>query len=96
MKIKKIDLSDIGGKGLFSKKIEIELIDKNIDLAVHALKDMPSIETNGLITNCYLKRNYPEEILISKKNQKLNELKSKSVIGTSSFRREYQLKKNKK
>tara|TARA_Y100000590_G_scaffold169717_1_gene194315 strand:+ start:1526 stop:2437 length:912 start_codon:yes stop_codon:yes gene_type:complete len=86
-------LSDIGGKGLFSKKIEIELIDKNIDLAVHALKDMPSIETNGLITNCYLKRNCPEEILISKKNKKLNELKSKSVIGTSSFRREYQLKK---
>ena len=87
-------LSDIGGKGLFSKKIEIELIDKNIDLAVHALKDMPSIETNGLITNCYLKRNCPEEILISKKNKKLNELKSKSVIGTSSFRREFQLRRH--
>ena len=48
-------LSNIGGKGLFSKKIEIELINNNIDIAVHALKDMPSIETDGLITNFYLK-----------------------------------------
>ena len=53
-------LSDIGGKGLFSKKIEQDLIAKKIDLAVHALKDMPSEETAGLITNCFLKRNYPE------------------------------------
>ena len=46
-------LLDIGGKGLFSKKIEEELIDKKIDLAVHALKDMPSDQTAGLITNCF-------------------------------------------
>ena len=85
-------LSEIGGKGLFSKKIEIELIEKNIDLAVHALKDMPSDETNGLITNCYLKRNFPNEVLISKNNLTLNKLKPKSIVGTSSFRREYQLK----
>ena len=84
-------LSEVGGKGMFSKKIETELLEKNIDLAVHALKDMPSIETDGLITNCFLKRNYPNEILISKSNIKFNELKPKSIIGTSSFRREYQL-----
>ena len=84
-------LSEVGGKGMFSKKIETELLENNIDLAVHALKDMPSIETDGLITNCFLKRNYPNEILISKSNIKFNELKPKSVIGTSSFRREYQL-----
>ena len=51
-------LSEVGGKGMFSKKIETELLENNIDLAVHALKDMPSIETDGLITNCFL--NYLE------------------------------------
>jgi len=62
-------LSEAGGKGLFSKKIEEELIDEKIDLAVHALKDMPSNETKGLITNCFLERNDPREILISKDNK---------------------------
>ncbi len=86
-------LSDIGGKGLFSKKIEEELIDKKIDIAVHALKDMPSEETAGLITNCFLKRNSPEEILITKDNKKFMELNADSIIGTSSFRREFQLRR---
>ena len=86
-------LSDVGGKGLFSKKIEKELINKNIDIAVHALKDMPSEETPGLNTNCFLKRNSPEEILITSENKKFNELNSKAIIGTCSFRREFQLKK---
>jgi len=85
-------LSDLGGKGLFSKNIEIELLKNKIDLAVHALKDMPSIETKGLLTDCFLKRNDPNEILISKNNIKFNKLKSSSVVGTSSFRREFQLK----
>ena len=85
-------LSNIGGKGLFSKKIEIELINHNIDIAVHALKDMPSIETEGLITNFYLKRNSPNEIFISNDNINFHDLKPNSTIGTSSYRREYQLK----
>ena len=85
-------LSNIGGKGLFSKKIEIELINHNIDIAVHALKDMPSIETEGLITNFYLKRNSPNEIFISNGNINFQDLKPNSIIGTSSYRREYQLK----
>ena len=85
-------LSNIGGKGLFSKKIEIELINNNIDIAVHALKDMPSIETEGLITNFYLKRNSPNEIFISKDDINFHALKPNSIIGTSSYRREYQLK----
>ena len=89
-------LSDIGGKGLFSKKIEIELLENKIDLAVHALKDMPSIETEGLTTNCFLKRNFPNEILISRNNVKFNELTSNSVVGTCSYRREYQLKQKRK
>ncbi len=86
-------LSNLGGKGLFSKKIENELLEKKIDIAVHALKDMPSIETDGLITNYYLKRNSPNEILISKQNVKFEDLKPNSIVGTSSYRREYQLKR---
>ena len=86
-------LSEIGGKGLFSTQIEKELINKTIDIAVHALKDMPTIETSNLITNNFLKRNSPNEILISKNNIKFEDLEPDSVIGTSSYRREYQLKK---
>jgi len=86
-------LSEVGGKGLFSKKIEEELLDEKIDLAVHALKDMPANETKGLITNCFLERNDPREILISKDNKPIKDLAPKSIVGTSSFRREFQLKK---
>ncbi len=91
--IQNVRLSDIGGKGLFSKKIEEQLLEKKIDIAVHALKDMPCNDTEGLITNCFLERNDPREILISGEKKKLRELKTNSVIGTSSFRREFQLKK---
>ena len=84
-------LANIGGKRLFSKKIETELINHKIDIAVHALKDMPTIETEGLITNFYLKRNSPNEIFISNNNIKFQDLKPNSIIGTSSYRREYQL-----
>ena len=86
-------LSDLGGKGLFSKNIEKELLSKKIDIAVHALKDMPCEETKGLKTNVFLERNDPREILITKNKKKLNELKSDSLVGTSSYRREFQIKK---
>ena len=86
-------LSELGGKGLFSKTIEIELLDKKIDIAVHALKDMPSEETKGLLTDSFLERNDPREILISKDNKHLKDLALNSIIGTSSFRREFQIKK---
>jgi len=91
--IQNMRLSDYGGKGLFSKTIEDELLREKIDIAVHALKDMPSDETEGLITNCFLERNDPREILISKDNKHIKNLVSDSIIGTSSFRREFQLKK---
>jgi len=86
-------LSEVGGKGLFSKTIEVELLEKKIDVAVHALKDMPTEETKGLLTDCFLERNDPREILISKDNKQLKDLASSSIIGTSSFRREFQIKK---
>jgi len=89
-------LSEVGGKGLFSKTIEAELLDNKIDIAVHALKDMPAKETEGLLTNCFLERNDPREILISKDNKHLKDLAPNSIVGTSSFRREFQIKKIRK
>ena len=89
-------LSEIGGKGLFSKTIEVEVLEEKIDVAVHALKDMPAEETEGLLTNCFLERNDPREILISKDNKNLKELTPNSIIGTSSYRREFQVKKIRK
>ena len=86
-------LSEIGGKGLFSKQIENELLSEKIDIAVHALKDMPSDETDGLLTNCFLKRNDAREVLITNSNNLITDLKPNSTVGTSSLRREFQLKK---
>ncbi len=95
---KKLDvrLSELGGKGLFSKNIEKEILNKNIDIAVHALKDLPSFDTDGLITNCFLKRNDSKEVMISNSNKKLVDLVPGSIVGTSSFRREFQLKRIRK
>ena len=91
--MKDVRLSEFGGKGLFSTTIERELQNKSIDIAVHALKDLPVIETSGLLTNFFLKRNDSREILISKNKKKLNDLENKSIVGTSSYRREFQIKK---
>ncbi|WP_440926483.1 hydroxymethylbilane synthase [Candidatus Pelagibacter sp.] len=91
--VQDIRLSELGGKGLFSSNIEKELQLKNIDIAVHALKDMPAHETKGLITDFFLERNDPREILITKNKKKLKDLDQKSIVGTSSYRREFQIKK---
>ena len=90
--IKDVRVSEHGGKGAFCSTIEQELLNNNIDIAVHALKDMPTDETEGLITNCFLERNDPREILISNKSKYLKELKPNAIVGTSSYRREFQLK----
>ena len=90
--IENVRLSEVGGKGLFSSNIEKELQDKKIDIAVHALKDMPAVETEGLRTDFFLERNDPREILITQNKKKLSELKNNAVIGTSSYRREFQIK----
>ena len=87
-----VRLSEVGGKGLFSSSIEKELKEKKIDIAVHALKDMPAVETLGLKSDIFLERNDPREILITKDKKKLKELKPNAIIGTSSFRREFQIK----
>ena len=91
--IQNVRVSEHGGKGLFCKTIEQELLEEKIDIAVHALKDMPTEETYGLLTNCFLERNDPREILISKENKYLKDLAPNSIVGTSSFRREFQIKR---
>ena len=87
-----VRLSEVGGKGLFSTNIEKELKEKKIDIAVHALKDLPTIETDGLLTDIFLERNDPREVLMTRDNKKIKELQTKATIGTSSFRREFQIK----
>ena len=84
-------ISEIGGKNLFCKEIEYKLIKKEIDIAVHSLKDMDSIETKGLVIQAYLKRNDSRESFVSKKFKNLSELNN-AKIGSSSRRRELQLK----
>ena len=84
-------ISDIGGKGVFSKAIEDELLDAKIDLAIHSLKDLPSIMTAGLCVNAVVKRNDPRDAFLSYESKSFFELKSKSKVGTSSFRRKAQL-----
>ena len=85
-------ISDIGGKGVFSKQIEEELLDSKIDLAVHSLKDLPTKMTSGLCVNAVVKRNDPRDAFLSYSSKSFNELKPQSKVGTSSFRRQAQLK----
>ena len=84
-------ISDIGGKGVFCKQIEDELLDSKIDLAIHSLKDLPTKMTDGLCVNAVVKRNDPRDAFLSYSSKSFNELKPKSKIGTSSFRRQAQL-----
>ena len=88
-----IKLSEIGGKNLFCKEIEEKLISNDIDIAVHSLKDMESVENDKLTIGAYIKRNDFRDVIISNKIKGLEDLKDEIVIGSSSRRRELQLKK---
>ena len=81
----------IGGKGLFVKEIEQMLLNREIDVAVHSMKDMPTIMTPKLKIAAWLTRGDPREVMISRENKKLLELSSNSIIGTSSIRRRSQV-----
>ena len=70
-------LSEIGGKNLFCKEIEENLLEKKIDIAVHSLKDMESLENRDLVIGAYVKRNDPRDVLISNKIKNLDELSKK-------------------
>ena len=88
-----IKLSEVGGKNLFCKEIEEKLISNDIDIAVHSLKDMESVENDQLTIGAYIKRNDYRDVLISNRTKSIEDLKKKIVIGSSSRRRELQLKK---
>ena len=86
-------LSEIGGKKLFCKEIEEKLIKKEIDIAVHSLKDLETAEDDKLTIGAFIKRNDFRDVIISSKIKSLEDLQRKIVIGSSSRRRELQLKK---
>jgi hydroxymethylbilane synthase len=94
-KILDVALAKIGDKGLFTKELEVGMLDRSIDLAVHSLKDLPTNLPEGLILGCVTERVNPADALVvNSKNQdyQLDNLPEGSVIGTSSLRRLAQLR----
>ena len=83
-------LADAGGKGLFTKEIEEALLAGTVDLAVHSMKDMPTVIPAGLEVPCFLAREDPRDVLIAKVGG-LSELAAGARVGTSSLRRKAQL-----
>jgi len=92
-KIMDVPLAQIGDKGLFTHEIENELLNGKIDMAVHSMKDLPSLLGEGLCLGAVLPRENPQDVLISTRHQSLAALPAGAVIGTSSLRRAAQLKK---
>ncbi|RKD23869.1 hydroxymethylbilane synthase [Ammoniphilus oxalaticus] len=86
-----VTLSKVGGKGLFVKEIEQAMIDQEIDLAVHSMKDMPSSLPAGLTIGCVPERVDVRDVLISKEGKTLDELAAGAIVGTSSLRRGAQI-----
>ena len=87
-------LSEIGGKGLFTKEIEEALLDGQIDFAVHSLKDMPTVLPDGLMLGAVPMREDARDVLISNTSARnLMELPENSCLGTSSLRRMVQVKR---
>lgn len=86
-------LTSFGGKGVFTKELEEALINGEIDLAVHSAKDMPMEFPEGLGIGAVLKRESAEDVLVTRDGTRLFDLKPGSVVGTSSLRRELQIKK---
>ncbi|MCG2127051.1 hydroxymethylbilane synthase [Staphylococcus epidermidis] len=84
-------LSKVGGKGLFVKEIQNELFNKEIDMAIHSLKDVPSIIPDGLTLGCIPDREIPFDAYIAKNHIPLEELSEGSIVGTSSLRRGAQI-----
>lgn len=84
-------LSKVGGKGLFVKEIQNELFNKEIDMAIHSLKDVPSMIPEGLTLGCIPDREIPFDAYIAKNHIPLQELSEGSIVGTSSLRRGAQI-----
>ena len=86
-----VPLAQIGGKGLFTKEIEEDLLDGTIDLAVHSLKDMPTVLPEGLCLTAITERANVGDAFVSNKYGSFEELPLGAVVGTSSLRRKAQL-----
>ncbi len=84
-------LKEIGGKGLFTREIEEDLVTGRIDIAVHSMKDMPTIQPAGLIIDCYLEREDVRDAFVSLAFARLAELPAGAKVGSSSLRRRAQL-----
>ena len=85
-------LKEVGGKGLFTKEIEQEMLDGKIDIAVHSMKDMPVEQPDGLMLGCYLPREDVRDAFVSSHFNNVSDLPIGSKVGTSSLRRKAQLK----
>lgn len=85
-------LREIGGKGLFTREIEEALQDGAIDIAVHSMKDMPTLQPEGLVLDCYLERADVRDGFVSPRAARLQDLPQGAVVGSSSLRRRAQLK----
>lgn len=84
-------LKEIGGKGLFTREIEEALLDGSIDIAVHSMKDMPTLQPEGLVLDCYLPREDVRDAFVSPAVARLMDLPQGAVVGSSSLRRRAQL-----
>ncbi len=84
-------LKDIGGKGLFTREIEEDLLSEKIDIAVHSMKDMPTVQPDGLVLETFLPREDVRDAFVSPRLKSLSELAEGAVVGTSSLRRKAQL-----
>lgn len=86
-------LSEVGGKGLFTKEIEEAMLDGRIDLAVHSSKDMPTVLPDGLALTAFLPREDVRDAFISPKAKTLMDLPQNAVVGSSSLRRQAMIKR---
>jgi len=89
--ISRASLSEIGGRGVFVIELERALLDGDIDIAVHSLKDMPALETDGLIIAAVGRREDPRDAIVAHNGLTLTDLPSGAVVGTGSPRRAAQL-----
>jgi hydroxymethylbilane synthase len=89
--IQDMALREIGGKGLFTREIEEALLAGEIDIAVHSMKDMPTVQPEGLVLDCYLKRADVRDAFVSPRHGSIADLPLGAVVGSSSLRRRAQL-----
>ncbi len=84
-------MSEIGGKGLFTKELDTALLDRSVDICVHSMKDVPTWLPEGTVLPCMLQRERTNDVFISKKYRSVKDLPDGAVVGSASLRRQAQL-----